>query len=275
MSITSVFLLPRDVELIEVGKLSDEKRRLLDADDADFAVTRLRSRSQSKVIDASTARLLQCFKEGKTIVNAVIEFCKDSGHEPEPTLEAAYPVLKELIKANFLAPEGSEEAAPVEAGLKEGDEWAGLKVIRAIQVLEDSEIYQASVSDGELVALKLARSGTTAKSLERMVSREAKILKHLDGSFSPTLVKHGEHEGRPYLAAQWREGVHGARAAARLRSMRGKEGRRKLLDLCCAIVDAYSRLHEQNVIHGDVHPGNLIIGDDGKITIVDFGYARL
>lgn len=275
MKITGVFLLPKDVQLVQVNTLPEDKRRQFEAEDGDFVMTRLRARSPSKVIDADMAKLVQRFKEGKTIVAAVLEFCKDCGHDPETTLQAAYPILEELIQANFLAADGSEEAAPVEAGLKQGDDWSGLKVIRTVQVLEDSEIYQASTKDGELVVLKLARSGTAVQRLTRMISREAKILEHLSGVVSPRVRAHGEFEGRPYLAAQWCEGVHGARAAGRLRSMHGREGRRRLLDLCCAIADAYAFLHEQNVIHGDVHPGNLIIGDDGKVTIIDFGFARL
>jgi serine/threonine-protein kinase len=274
MKITNVFLLPKDVELVSIKSLSKEKRRQFVADDDDFALTRMRGRSHSKVIDSSMARLVKSFSGGKTIVDAVLEFSRDGGHDPEATLEAAYPILEELIQANFLAEEGSGEAAPVEASLKDGDEWTGLTIKRAVQVLEDSEIYQATTREGALTALKLARQGGSMERLARMISREAKILEHLDGSLSPKLLAHGDFEGRPYLATSWCEGVSGARAAARFRSIPGNEGRRRILALCCDIAEAYAGLHEKGVLHGDIHPGNLIIGDDGVVTIIDFGLAR-
>lgn len=45
-------------------------------------------------------------------------------------------------------------------------------------------------------------------------------------------------------------------------------------ELCVEIANAYSRLHEQVVVHGDVHASNLIVNDRREITIIDFGLAR-
>ena len=46
MDITGVFLLPEDVELVGVKTLAGEQRRLIEADDGDFVLTRLRARSR-------------------------------------------------------------------------------------------------------------------------------------------------------------------------------------------------------------------------------------
>ena len=48
-----------------------------------------------------------------------------------------------------------------------------------------------------------------------------------------------------------------------------------VLDLCIEILNAYGGLHEQDVVHGDVHPRNIIVEQDGQIKIVDFGLARI
>jgi len=45
--------------------------------------------------------------------------------------------------------------------------------------------------------------------------------------------------------------------------------------LSCAILEAYSRLHAQGVIHSDVHPRNLLVDTDGSVKIIDYGLARL
>lgn len=42
-----------------------------------------------------------------------------------------------------------------------------------------------------------------------------------------------------------------------------------------AIADALEYAHEQGVIHRDIKPHNLILGNDGRMRISDFGLARL
>src|SRR5262249_42454603 len=38
---------------------------------------------------------------------------------------------------------------------------------------------------------------------------------------------------------------------------------------------AYAEIHRRGVLHGDIHPGNLLVGRDGKVSIVDLGLAQL
>ena len=45
--------------------------------------------------------------------------------------------------------------------------------------------------------------------------------------------------------------------------------------LIADIADALHYAHERGVIHLDVKPSNLILGDDGKLSLMDFGVARL
>lgn len=274
MEITDVFLLPTDVLVVPVNSLPEEQRCKFSADDGDFAITRLRGRSRSKIIDTHIAKLLQEFKGGKTIVDAIISFSQGSGLDPKQTLEVAYPILEMLINASFLVAEGSDKSEPVDASVGEGDDWAGLEIVRLVQILQDTEIYQARTTDGRLAALKIVRP-EAIESLTPVIDREARILEHLVGSVAPRLVAHSKHNGRPYLASQWCEGVDSLRGATRLRSIYSKQGRQRLLAFCCDILDAYTLLHAQNVIHGDVHERNLIVGDNASVTIIDFGLSRL
>jgi hypothetical protein len=44
--------------------------------------------------------------------------------------------------------------------------------------------------------------------------------------------------------------------------------------LVSRMLHAYARLHAHGVLHGDIHPGNCLVRDDGRIVILDFGHAR-
>ena len=61
-------------------------------------------------------------------------------------------------------------------------------------------------------------------------------------------------------------------AAAHLRRPWSLRARRELGGLCVAVLDAYADLHAQGVIHGDVHPRNLLFAADARrVHAVDFG----
>ena len=76
-----------------------------------------------------------------------------------------------------------------------------------------------------------------------------------------------------YLATAWRDGAPPTVAAAALRSRPGGDFS-PVLGLCDRILRAYAHLHAQGVIHADVHPRNILVADDGSVTLLDFGAAR-
>jgi serine/threonine-protein kinase len=46
-----------------------------------------------------------------------------------------------------------------------------------------------------------------------------------------------------------------------------------LLHLLVNIAKAYATLHQQGVVHCDVHPGNVLVDQNGEVTLIDFGLA--
>jgi len=44
--------------------------------------------------------------------------------------------------------------------------------------------------------------------------------------------------------------------------------------VCRQILCAYSRLHERGVIHSDIHPRNILVDEEDRVKIVDYGLAR-
>ena len=192
--------------------------------------------------------------------------------DPAETLERAFPVLQGFMNAGLLVPADSELAQPIETSLEPGATVGELEIVQAAHVMVDTEVYLASTPADGHVALKLARAGFEDR-LRGAFDHEASILRLLDGSVTPVVVEEGEHEGRPFLALSWCDGIDVHEAAAELRA-RGPAARDELLALGGSILDAYASIHEQGVLHGDVHPRNVLVEPNGRVTVIDFGLGR-
>src|SRR5581483_1841951 len=88
----------------------------------------------------------------------------------------------------------------------------------------------------------------------------------------PPLLANGSIDGRRFLALRWIPGIDAVSAAAELRQQGDRAG---LLALLGRIALAYAELHRRGVLHGDIHPGNLLIGRDGAVSVVDLGLAQM
>ncbi|HEX6903026.1 MAG TPA: lanthionine synthetase LanC family protein [Thermoanaerobaculia bacterium] len=266
MAVTDPLLLLPDAVLVPVADLPEDVRGRFEHEEGDFALTHPRLRAPSRILDAPSAELLEQFRTPRTIVEAVIRYSRDREADPEATLEAAYPLLERLLATGFLVPEGAAGAGGILPLLRPGETLGGFEVRECVQELEDTDLYQGRGPEGA-VALKVARSESLS------FTWEAAVLRHLGGAPVPRLLETGETEGRGYLILEWCPGVEAGSAAWEWRR-RGPGGRRALLALCREVCAAYARLHERGVLHGDVHPRNVLVAGDGSVRLVDFGYAR-
>lgn len=262
-------VLAEDVSVTPVREYPEQVRRLLNADDGDFAVTRANARETTRLIGPDGARLLELFRAPRTIVQAILAFSRDSGFDPEETLDRAHPLVAEFIAAGFIVPAQSPRRQRTETTFAPGSAIGPYSVTRCVQVLEDSEVYQARTDAGLVLALKLGRPGFE-RLLERHIAHEAAVLKTLNGVTCPRIVENGEIDGRPFIATTWCEGTEAVTAASEARSA---GDRRELLALLIEVARAYANLHSRGVVHGDVHPRNVLVDRRGAVTIIDFGLA--
>lgn len=271
MNLLELFVLPTDVVVAPIADLSADLAGQIAHQPGDYYVTRPRTRTVSSIIDPDTARLITFFRTPMTIVDAVLACCSENNLDPRETLESAFDVVAALIDADMLVEAGSRSAAPVEATLTAGTLVDGVEVIEAIHLLGDTEVYRGR-ANGVNVSLKVAGAAATKQTVAA-IRHEADVLAHLDGRISPSLKGEGVFDGRPYVLTTWREGVDLYRAALELRTIGGMVGRDGLLAIGQRVLEAYAHLHDQGVLHGDVHPRNILVGPHGEATVVDYGLA--
>jgi predicted Ser/Thr protein kinase len=267
---TTLFTLPPDAKFLPVSELSARLRARIGAiEDGQSVITRPGFRVTTRLVPGPLADLIAEFRAPSLLTDAVLRFARVHDQDPFAMLELAFDALATLVEARILVPQGSPDASAPTPSLAAGQEFAGFEIEALVRSLEDSEVYRARGPGGVCAALKITRDdrpGATA-----MIANEALVLKRLGGIDSPKLLDDGTEGRRAYVAMEWCDGVSIAVAAQQARAARD---RRRLHDLVGRMFDVYGRLHEKGVLHGDIHPGNCLVCDDGRVVILDFGNAR-
>ena len=282
MNAQSPLIFNQGVYLLPVEELPDDVLGKLEFSDGDYALTRPQGRTGSKIIDRDAADLIGRFRQPRTIVEAVVLFSRTRGEDPQGVLENAFPFLKSLLASGYLveAADGTTAAVtegPLSPRWNPGDPLLGGRVLRTLQVLEDTELCVIRRPGGETSVIKAQRatSGASDVRVRAMFQREGNALERLRGGIAPRLFSRGEIDCRRCLEMEYLAGVDVESEAARLRELEGDERRAALLSLSCQIAGAYALLHAARVVHGDVHPRNLLVDRDGRVRLIDFGFAAI
>jgi len=257
--------LPDDVRIVESNSLPRNVRSQLKGEDEAYVVERPGNREWSKAIDIHGVRLLEAFRKPTKIVDAVIALSRSLSTPAEPLLEEAFPFLQSMLQAKILAVCGSDLAKPTESDLKSGDKLGCWTIDECVRLVSDSEVYRSYDDKGRVAAIKRVRQSGIEQGLKPLLEREAKILERIEGGIVPELYDSRLEETFPWIAVAWIAGRKPGQIA-------DYENRKAA---CLLIADAYARLHSQNILHGDVHSGNIIVDDEGKVTLLDFGLARV
>jgi eukaryotic-like serine/threonine-protein kinase len=274
MDMGASFVLPEDVLVFPASELAPDLLAQAPMGADDYVVTRPNAREPSTVIDKNGAALLESFRRASTIVDVVIEFSRGRGLDPQTVLGEAFPLLHKLARANFLVPADSLQAQRIEPTFQLGEDFAEWTVQQTAHIVDDTEVYRMRDATGRSAALKIARPGHEG-ALRPAFRHESAVLSYLDGVPAPRLLDAGERDGRPFLLTEWRQGEPALSLARRLQHNAGPGGMARVLPLCLAVLRAYAALHARGVVHGDIHPNNLLATEDHVVHILDFGRARI
>lgn len=272
MSIDAELLLQPDVEICPVRNLAPQMRANIDAGDEDYALTRGHSRSPSRIVDRESADLLGAFRTPTRIVDAVLSFAARWGVDAESTLEESYPLLYQLYQSKMLVPADSADARPTDSELRTGSVIEGFRLLRCIQILDDNEVFLARNIAGQYAAVKFYRK--LDERIAHALEHEAAVLRQVPNKCAPEFLHLTRQNSGIALITEWVFGSEATIAAAVLRGRHEARCEGQLLSLSIDIVRTFAEVHESGVLHGDVHPRNVLVEPNGAVRLIDFGMAQ-
>lgn len=177
--------------------------------------------------------------------------------------------LTELLEALARTPEAPEAWAQL---LRPGDVLDRFEILRELGRGAFGAVYEALDRElGRKVALKTLRPGRTRDEWsDSALRREAQAAASLSHPGVVTLFEAATCDRGPYLAMEL---LRGETLEARL--ARGPLPIPEVVEVGLQVARALAHVHGAGLAHRDLKPGNVHLGEDGRVKLLDLGLAHI
>ncbi len=111
--------------------------------------------------------------------------------------------------------------------------------------------------------------GSRARGLHEQFKRKARAAAQLLHPNIPTIFDFGEHNGLPFVAMEYVDGS----TLDKLLKIAGPFAPQRAIVILLQILAALQCAHENRVVHLDLKPSTVLVGDDDQIKVAGFGVA--
>ena len=264
-------ILAPQTRLVPASSLPAERRAELCAEEGDVWAGVPGSAEASLLISAELALLVELFRRPATLFEAAARLAARRGVNAFSIVEAGRAPLQQLIERGILRDAGGfrPESPPLfEVGQRPVQ---GMRIVQPVHRLAGSEIYLVHLDDGRPAAFKIEPRRAGKGRLEREIA----ALEHLGGGPAPELYTSGQVDSKPWMLREWIDGIDPLRAgrSARSEDQALAAGGVRMAELMRRVARAFAAVHGHGVLHGDVHPGNVLIDEAGRARLIDFALA--
>ena len=156
--------------------------------------------------------------------------------------------------------------------LSSGQKLAAYEIISALGAGGMGEVYRARDTRlGRDVALKILPPDVTNEPgrLERF-DREARAIAALNHPHIVTIYSTEEADGIRFLTMELVDGCTLSDLV-----MSSGMAMPRFLEIAIPLADALAAAHQKQITHRDLKPGNVMVSNDGRVKVLDFGLARV
>ncbi len=135
-----------------------------------------------------------------------------------------------------------------------------------------AEVYRAQDNVlGRLVAVKVMLPQYAADpNFTQRFRQEAAAAANLQSPYIVNVYDWGQDDGTYYIVMEFVRGSDLKTAIVQ----RGAINQRKVAEIGSQVCQALSVAHNQDIIHRDIKPQNIMVQPDGNVKVMDFGIAR-
>jgi serine/threonine-protein kinase len=165
------------------------------------------------------------------------------------------------------APPASTGAASLGIGAKLGryaiEDVLGMGAVGIVYLARDLQLHRP-------VALKVVLHTHRSDRAHARILREARALAQLSHPNVVAVYDTGHAGDRPYLVLEY---VPGLRFDVWIRQR--VRARQEVAAFLLQAGEGLAAAHDAGLVHRDVKPANVMVGDDGRVRVVDFGLVRI
>jgi cell cycle related kinase len=137
------------------------------------------------------------------------------------------------------------------------------------------QVFKAQhIESGRIVALKVIRIKSIQDGIPKTVFREINALQHIEHPHVVPLFEHFPNGSSVVLSFEYM--LTDLFQIMRCLTEQGKAiPENAIKTIMMMTLQGVNAIHEANIIHRDIKPGNLLISTSGRLKIGDFGLARI
>ena len=184
-----------------------------------------------------------------------------------PRADAFFDALNQNIEEDFFRHKDMDVYKP-------GDTFDKFRIIKEIGHGGMSKVFLCQRDDGQFdqtVAIKVMKVRGDAEFMKDRFRQEQQILAGINHAHIAQLYDGGiTEQGHPYIIMEYVEG-EAIDIYCKRKNLGTKDKIRLFIQVCDALQYAHSRL----IVHHDIKPANIMVNNQGKIKLLDFGISQV